>query len=72
MEGIHTTRSWVSTDLNGDIPTLLPEDSEIIIKGETPIMLPEKEKGKGGLSFPWVSAILMSPFQLRIVYNSLW
>lgn len=51
MEGIHTTRSWVSTDLNGDTPTLLPEDSEIIIKGGTPIMLPEKEKEEGGL-FP--------------------
>lgn len=69
---MHTTRSCVSTDLNGDTPTLLPGDSEIIIKGGTPIMLPEKERGRAGLSFPWVSVILMGPFQLRIAYNSLW
>lgn len=46
-------------------------DSEIIIKGGTPVMIPEKKEGKEG-SFPWVSVILMGPFQLWIFCNSSW
>lgn len=66
----NTYRSCIPTNLNGDTPTLLPGDFEIIIKSGTPIILPENKKGVKGFSSSWVSVILMDI--LRIFYNSLW